>query len=561
MSVDPPILAGETFTMMGGGVPGDVGPQGPVGPVGPIGPKGDPGGWVVSSLLLDATNLNTLTTPGLYFRATSVNTTTALNYPADGWAGWIEVTAYGSGSSVMQRATAIYTNSGVGVTYRTTWVRTCHGGTWQSWVRTDVAGHEIATDPHTQYRQKAAGTTPAGSINAFLTPGVHFSTGTNASTANGYPASAGYPGILRVEGQGTNWTQEFTFTSGPVAGQYWIRTTANTGTAWTAWEKVGLSAMADHLAAADPHPQYALENETAIGVTANLNDIKSGGFYYANGTATAVADRNFPINASGHLLVQSLSSNIVIQTFSGSGAANSYTRHYTGAAWTAWVLSTKPIDDHIANTNDPHVAVGYAKKSVANTFTGMQKISTASSQFWLERTGAPVDARGWILYVETDGSLRMSPVNDAGTIAGTSTSFRRGGNDTGWRDISDGLNAGWSKGTVAPMCRIKRIENHVYLEARLSPIGATIGAGKSSITNILNLPTGFLPGSYVAQGSLIVNSAFAGAVSTVGSLSFLSMNIGVGLTTGTWVASDNIAFSADWETVNTWPTTLPGTAA
>lgn len=319
------------------------------------------------------------------------------------------------------------------------------------------------------------------------------------------------------------------------------------------------ASMNAHKAEADPHPQYVLENEVATGTVTNLNDIRTGGFYYANGTATAIADRNFPVNASGHLMVQAIQpSNIVLQVFDVGGSTSRYTRHYTGAAWTAWVISSKAIDDHIANTNDPHTAAGYAKKSTANTFGAQQKISVSGSHLWLERLGATVDLRGWQIYVGTEGSLHMVPVNDAGVSNGTPTSFLRGGNDTGWRDISDGLNAGWAKGTVAPVCRIKRVGSRVSLEARLSPIGATIGTNKAAITNILTIPTGFTASSYVPHSVALINSSFAGSISTVGGLNFISVNIGVGLVTGTWVASDNLAFSAHWETPGAMPTTLPG---
>lgn len=103
----------------------------PPGPAGPQGVKGDPGGWVSASPIGNDVSLNTLTTPGTYFRGSSTGTTTALNYPVDGWAGWIEVVA--NGTSVMQRATSIYSSAGASAIMNNMWYRANVAGTWQQW--------------------------------------------------------------------------------------------------------------------------------------------------------------------------------------------------------------------------------------------------------------------------------------------------------------------------------------------------------------------------------------------------------------------------------------------
>lgn len=98
-----------------------------------------------------------------------------------------------------------------------------------------ITAHKAENDPHAQYAFRATQNGPTASINAFLTAGTFFVAGSNASVANGYPQSAGLPGVLKVSGQGVNWIQEFTFTAGTNAGQDWLRVTTNTGTTWTQW--------------------------------------------------------------------------------------------------------------------------------------------------------------------------------------------------------------------------------------------------------------------------------------------------------------------------------------
>lgn len=49
-------------------------------------------------VLLDAENLNTVTTPGLYLQQFSASVTTAMNYPPTGRAGWLEVLYYNGGN-------------------------------------------------------------------------------------------------------------------------------------------------------------------------------------------------------------------------------------------------------------------------------------------------------------------------------------------------------------------------------------------------------------------------------------------------------------------------------
>jgi hypothetical protein len=78
------------------GVKGDTGLTGPQGVKGDTGLKGDPGGWVVSGL--GDVNLNTVTTPGLYYPIQGSYITTANNYPVASTGGYVEVVRWSAGS-------------------------------------------------------------------------------------------------------------------------------------------------------------------------------------------------------------------------------------------------------------------------------------------------------------------------------------------------------------------------------------------------------------------------------------------------------------------------------
>lgn len=116
---------------------GVAGPPGPVGPIGPQGVKGDPGGWVYSGTIGDGVDLNTLTVPGTYRRATSVGSTLALNYPVESWAGYIEVIGASTASSI-QRATSFYSDAGAGATHKNMWWRAQVGSVWGPWQRVEI---------------------------------------------------------------------------------------------------------------------------------------------------------------------------------------------------------------------------------------------------------------------------------------------------------------------------------------------------------------------------------------------------------------------------------------
>lgn len=100
----------------------------------------------VTEALLDGVDLDTMTTGGVYFRGSSAGATAALHYPADGWAGYLEVITRDP-SYILQRATAIISALPLGATTgRNVWYRTRYGATWGPWVRATSQGDVGAGD-------------------------------------------------------------------------------------------------------------------------------------------------------------------------------------------------------------------------------------------------------------------------------------------------------------------------------------------------------------------------------------------------------------------------------
>lgn len=125
----PSPLVGTVETNMGPAAPGTVGPPGLKGD------KGDPGGFVKGTVIVNTTNLNDLTTDGIYYCA-ATSRGTALNYPhSTRTAGVLTVhTWYRDGLDVIQTfvAAQIIGVSGYD-TPATTWRRTKYDGAWSVW--------------------------------------------------------------------------------------------------------------------------------------------------------------------------------------------------------------------------------------------------------------------------------------------------------------------------------------------------------------------------------------------------------------------------------------------
>lgn len=121
--VGPPITLTIGDVMTGPDTPGTPGPQGLTGP------KGDPGGLVDATPIASTTNLNDLTTPGLYRTSASADATLANNYPVAGRHLILMVMAGSTTAYRIQEAHIASSTDTGNVMYR----RVQLNGAWQPW--------------------------------------------------------------------------------------------------------------------------------------------------------------------------------------------------------------------------------------------------------------------------------------------------------------------------------------------------------------------------------------------------------------------------------------------
>ena len=91
-----------------------------------------PATWTNALLLATSTDINTVLTPGIYYRANAADVGVQANDPYIGWAGPLEVIQYFNTSYIMQRATRGTAFSGV-PSGPLTYQRMRIGGTWGAW--------------------------------------------------------------------------------------------------------------------------------------------------------------------------------------------------------------------------------------------------------------------------------------------------------------------------------------------------------------------------------------------------------------------------------------------
>ena len=183
----------------------------------------------LGATVADGVDLNTLTDTGVYFRGNSVGSTVALNYPEEGWSGFLQVSRSATGTGpVVQEALAIYSSNGVQTTNGTHFYRTRISNTWNPWMRV------LTTKDVTP---KAL--TAAQDLNLVLEPGGYSLTASGSTTALGWPF-AGFQGhieVLNVPARNV-MIQRATLSAalgGFQPGTEFIR--ALHGTVWGAWQQ------------------------------------------------------------------------------------------------------------------------------------------------------------------------------------------------------------------------------------------------------------------------------------------------------------------------------------
>lgn len=278
----------------------------------------------------------------------------------------------------------------------------------------------------------------------------------------------------------------------------------------------------------DPGGWVAASN---IANDVNLDTLTTAGMYFrgtAAGTTTALG---YPLTGWAGWVEVLASGGTVMQrattTHSGPGTnawmGNTWFRTKYGGSWQAWAR----ID-----------AIDLAARQLSGT--GFPTMAAAVGTRYTDTAA-------------TNGAVEWIKSSGTGT-SGWEVTY----GDTGWRDISDSLNASWVKSTVAPSCRIKRVGSRVTFEARLNPAPSLVGNSRSGGNALLTIPLRFNPSSYIPQGNVLLNSRAFGVVSTIGSTTQLQINPDMTLS-GNWTATDLLGVSATWEVNQAWPTTLPGT--
>ena len=195
-------------------------------------------------------------------------------------------------------------------------------------------------------------------------------------------------------------------------------------------------------------------------------------------------------------------------------------------ASSVWQPPGTPIvgQSHIAINNAVHLSGKGSPES---------KITAAPGSTYLQ-TDATNDVKGWIRWIKATGT------GNTGWVAGPEA-------DTGWRDVSSLLAAGWSA-KAAGLVAIRRLGPVVHFRLWLANSGT---AGQ----NILTYPDGFRPQSiYGPQGAVRIGAS--GGMGTVSNFSS-AYHASLEQAPGTSEVAGQFSFVTD----NAWPSSLPGSAA
>lgn len=576
-------------------------------------PKGDPGGWVASAT--HSGNFNANLTPGLYF-VSSATSTTANNSPSNGVGGHLEVVA-GSGS-LLQR----YTDHNA-----TSWTRTSvnGGSAWAAWV--------LALNPtqgDARYPVGAGGVTvPAAMTNIMPAP-----KGRTAAEWTGSQATV----TALANSEGLRYQ--------PTGAGTWSTANLNITGVLGAGNRIPITPGTTHIT-------IGLDMRTNGPTTFNMqvSCVDAGGASLGN--ASFACDAPMVANqwTRARVVVALKAGTTALTAFQIVGTINAadifdfrdvvvhegtvadvayFDGDTPGSRWTgaasksssqrmflprsyADAQAKASVADHVT-VADPHTQ--YARKAAANTFTTGQTIDTPSGQLTLARTNGTADARRWMEYVETDGTIRFVPVTDAGVGNGTTVMFLREGTimqgnvrnmvgngspegvfsavagsrfvdqsatngavewikasgagstgwrvshgDTGWRDLTATVDATkWNPtATATNYVLVRRINDVVHLRVELARVLAS-GSRDAAIEGIVcSLPTGFAVSS--SRGPAF---AMLSATPWYQAARFEASNdVRIMGTSGTWAAGDRVQLTVTIPQTSAsvaWPTALPGVA-
>lgn len=180
---------------------------------------------------------------------------------------------------------------------------------------------------------------------------------------------------------------------------------------------------------------------------------------------------------------------------------------------------------------------------LSGTGTPEGVVVAAPGSTWLQ-TDSTTDVKGWIKWVKATGT------GNTGWVAGAEA-------DTGRRNVVADIDADWAANASVGYIRLQRVGERVYFEARLDRV--TASGGRGSYDAVYTVPSGFAPrNAYNIRGL-----AFLGPAGVAG---FVGDGVALGVmevwfpSGGTWAAGDDVYFTAEWYTNDSWPSSLPGSA-
>lgn len=449
-----------------------------------------------------STDLNSLTTPGVYRALSTSLPSLALNYPV-ATAGLLEVRRINSTSFIQK-----FYPFTAGTDSRAFYVRRSSGGflPWRSFTAQRVVtaveqpGPEIYTwdDTAQADRQILATRIPLDTVDLDLitVDGVYIQSATGSATlARHYPV-AGVLGTLEV----SSGLQRFTPRATSTRGTY-IRSFA--GSIWQPWRYIAPPRIVNPLD--QPGVEMYLWDEanavekqvTATSIplgTVDLNLVTVAGTYIQTSAASAQTVRNYPVtNLICILEVFVISSTAMIQRMTpqgGSGSSSvrgSWARRMNGGVWDAW------------------------------QYTPRQRVD---------------ETAGRAIYHWDDLNNRDQ------LIFG----------DTGWRNITASLGNGWTATSVLLARRGRTVS------LRFRALDGSLATNAALLTGAL--PAGYLP--YLDEGMMLrpVDNGLPlyGTVNSIGTVSIT--NPGVART-----VTPTQQQGIDFTTNDAWPTTSPGTAS
>lgn len=313
----------------------------------------------------------------------------------------------------------------------------------------------------------------------------------------------------------------------------------------TAETNARTAADAAHVAAADPHPGYALEGATSLsllGVT-DMNSVTTPGVYY-RGTSTS-PPTNWPVTGfAGHVIVSRYApgdysaEHIIQRAISArttSGTANSYQRQYVRTSfstegWGPWL--EVPLIYHTSGTPaDLRNFTGAGTpEGVVTAAVGSRYVDTAA----------------------TNGAVEWIKASGTGN-----TGWKVAYGDTGQRNVvadSAWINAVTDAGGIytlkaGEVYTVRRVGQTVSVEFALDK-NLT-----GSATTVSPWPSGWRPKTF-GRGVIVLG--------TNSGMQFHRLYVGGGTNQNSYanvVAGTAIGFSAVWLTDDPWPSSLPGTAA